>query len=137
MNRFLKILWIAISFQISYAQNNLIPKPVNFNATKGYFETNKGVAFDIRTKNREVINYAKHFERSVFGEDYFQWERNMEMRRAMSADDKNDLPIAHSESGSSRHYPKGSFVIDMLREAAGGDEAYKKVINEYTPFRYI
>ena len=62
MNRFLKILWIAISFQISYAQNNLIPKPVNFNATKGYFETDKGVAFDIRTKNREVINYAKHFE---------------------------------------------------------------------------
>tara|TARA_B110000483_G_scaffold8548_1_gene10172 strand:+ start:34519 stop:36921 length:2403 start_codon:yes stop_codon:yes gene_type:complete len=78
-----------------------------------------------------ATHYAKHFERSVFGEDYFQWERNMEMRRAMSADDKNDLPIAHSESGSSRHYPKGSFVIDMLREAAGGDEAYKKVINAY------
>lgn len=87
-----------------------------------------------------ATHYAKHFERGVFGEDYFQWERNMEMRRAMSADDKNDLPIAHSESGSSRHYPKGSFVIDMLREAAGGDDAYKKVINAYLKkyaFRHV
>lgn len=78
-----------------------------------------------------ATHYAKHFERTVFGEDAFQWERYMEMRRAMNADDRDNLPIAHSESGSSRHYPKGSFVIDMLREAAGGDEAYRKVMTTY------
>lgn len=78
-----------------------------------------------------ATHYAKHFERSVFGEEYFQWERYMEMRRAMKADDSNDLPIAHSQSGSSRHYPKGSFIIDMLRDAAGGDDAYRKVITSY------
>ena len=78
-----------------------------------------------------ATHYAKHFERTVYGEESFQWERYMEMTRAMSADDKNSLPIAHSKSGSSRHYPKGSFVIDMLRDAAGGDEAYQKVITNY------
>jgi aminopeptidase N len=78
-----------------------------------------------------ATHYAKHFEREVYGEDAFQWERYKEMQRAMYADDKDNLPIAHSESGSSRHYPKGSFVIDMLREAAGGDEAYRKVMTSY------
>ena len=62
MKRFLKILWIAITIQISYAQNNIIPRPVNFNVTKGHFEINNGVAFDIRTKDKEVINYTHHFE---------------------------------------------------------------------------
>lgn len=60
--RFLKILWIAITFQISDAQNNIIPRPVHFNLTKGQFEMNNGVAFDIRTKDKEVINYTQHFE---------------------------------------------------------------------------
>ncbi|MFH6768994.1 family 20 glycosylhydrolase [Gaetbulibacter aquiaggeris] len=62
MKNFLKILLIAITFQISYAQNNIIPKPVNFNLTKDHFEINRGVVFDIRTKDKEVINYTNHFE---------------------------------------------------------------------------
>ncbi|HEY5688575.1 MAG TPA: family 20 glycosylhydrolase [Yeosuana sp.] len=62
MNTFLKILLLAITFQISYAQNNIIPKPVNFNLTKDHFEINSGVVFDIRTKDKEVIHYANRFE---------------------------------------------------------------------------
>lgn len=62
MNTFLKILLLAITFQISYAQNNIIPKPVNFNLTKDHFEINGGVVFDIRTKDKEVIHYANRFE---------------------------------------------------------------------------
>lgn len=78
-----------------------------------------------------ATQYAKHFKQTVIGEDDYQWDRFQEMRRAMSADDKNDLPVAHSKAGSSRHYPKGSIVIDMLRIAAGGEEQYQKVITNY------
>ena len=78
-----------------------------------------------------ATHYAKHFQYSVEGEDAFNWERFQEMQRALSADDKNDIPIASSQAGSSKHYPKGSMIIDMLRQAAGGDEQYEKVITNY------
>lgn len=78
-----------------------------------------------------ATHYAKHFLYKVEGEDAFNWDRYQEMLRALSADNKNDIPIASSEAGSSRHYPKGSMVIDMLRQAAGGDEQYEKVITNY------
>ncbi len=78
-----------------------------------------------------ATHYAKHFTRTVSSEDDFQWARLIEMRRAFAADAKDDLPIAHSKAGSARHYPKGSIVIDMLRDAAGGDEQYQKVISNY------
>jgi aminopeptidase N len=78
-----------------------------------------------------ATHYAKHFRRVVEGEDEFNWERYQEMQRAISADNKNDIPVASSQAGSSRHYPKGSMVIDMLRLAAGGDEQYEKVVSNY------
>lgn len=78
-----------------------------------------------------ATHYAKHFRKEVEGEDAFHWERYQEMQRALSADNKNDIPIASSQAGSSRHYPKGSVVIDMLRDAAGGDAQYKRVITNY------
>lgn len=74
--------------------------------------------------------YAKYFKRAVLGEDLYQLERYREMQSALNADDKNQLPIANSKAGSSKHYPKGSIVIDMLRTVVG-DEEYKKVINSY------
>jgi hypothetical protein len=42
----------------------------------------------------------------------------------------NSLPVAHTASGSSRHYPKGSFVLDMLRNELGNDH-YRKSIAFY------
>lgn len=78
-----------------------------------------------------ATHYAKHFKRTVSSENDYQWARYMEMQSAFNADSKNDIPIASSKAGSARHYPKGSMVIDMLRDVAGGDEQYKKVINSY------
>ena len=79
-----------------------------------------------------ATQYAKHFKKSLDANtDDYEWERVIEMRRAMNADDKNEIPIAHSKAGSARHYPKGSIVIDMLRNAAGGEEQYQKVITKY------
>ena len=74
--------------------------------------------------------YAKIFERSIYGEDYYQWERKKELDRTMEAAKNNDLPIMHSHAGSDRWYPKGSLVLDMLRNILG-DDNFKAVIKYY------
>ncbi|MGB1315348.1 MAG: M1 family metallopeptidase [Chitinophagales bacterium] len=77
-----------------------------------------------------ATNYAKHFIKEVEGEEEYQWKKRLEQRAALRASKRNDLPVAHSESGSSRHYPKGSFVIDMLRYVVGEAE-YKKTVSAF------
>ena len=77
-----------------------------------------------------ATHYAKHFKKFVFGDDEFQWMRRDEMRQAWEADKTNHLPIANSSAGSSRHYPQGSIVLDMLRYVVG-NEQYRKVITYY------
>lgn len=77
-----------------------------------------------------ATHYAKHFRRSVQGEDEYQWERRKEMESAWRASKKDDLPVAHSQAGSARHYPKGSIVIDMMRYVVGDDQ-FRKVISNF------
>ena len=77
-----------------------------------------------------ATQYAKQFKHFIFGEDEYQWMRRDEMKSAIAANVANQLPIAHSEAGSPRHYPQGSIVLDMLRYVAG-NEQYRKVITEY------
>ncbi len=77
-----------------------------------------------------ATHYSKKFMQYKFGEDYYQWKRRDEMISAFSADANDDLPVAHSKAGSSRHYPKGSLVLDMLRYVVGDDQ-YRKVITAY------
>lgn len=74
--------------------------------------------------------YSKIFMRSIEGEDAYAWNRRTEMNSAINADNQNEFPVAHSQAGSSRHYQKGSYVLDMLRYVAG-DEQFRKVIKEY------
>jgi HD superfamily phosphohydrolase len=38
--------------------------------------------------------------------------------------------VAHAKGGSARHYPKGSFTVDMLRYVVG-DSVYRKCITNY------
>jgi aminopeptidase N len=66
--------------------------------------------------------YAKLFERSIFGEDYYQWERVKELTRTMNAAKLDSKPIANSGAGSDRWYPKGSLVLDMMRYVMGDSE---------------
>lgn len=75
--------------------------------------------------------YAKLFEREVFGEDYYQWVRNAELDETLEASKKDPFPIGHSRGGRARWYPKGSLVLDMLRDVLG-DEDFKDAISHYS-----
>lgn len=74
--------------------------------------------------------YAKKFEQSMYGEDYYQIERFNELEKVYSAAKKNDYPIGSSKGGSDRWYPKGSLVLDMMRDVMG-DEPFKAAIQKY------
>ncbi len=75
--------------------------------------------------------YDYLFERSVFGEDHFNWQRREAQNAALAEGEKNNLPVAHSQSGNARHYPKGAFVLNMLKNVVGGREVYNRAIKHY------
>ncbi len=77
-----------------------------------------------------ATHYSKQFLRTVNGEDDYKWACRGEQNASLRAAKKNDLPVAHTSSGSARHYPKGSFVLDMLRYVVG-EEEYKKTVTDY------
>ena len=74
--------------------------------------------------------YAKLFEKSLYGEDYYQNIRNDEMRLAFEAAMKNDYPVGGSQGGNQRIYQKGSLVLDMLRDVMGAYD-YRDAIKYY------
>ncbi len=74
--------------------------------------------------------YAKIFEKSVFGEDYYQNVRRDEWLETMEAEAKDKYPTGHSQGGRARWYPKGSLILDMLRNVMG-DENFKTSIKYY------
>ncbi len=74
--------------------------------------------------------YAKMFEKSVFGEDYYQNIRRDERIETMEAEAKDKYPTGHSQGGRARWYPKGSLIMDMLRNVMG-DENFKASIKYY------
>ncbi len=71
------------------------------------------------------------FEREVFGQDHFDWGRRGAQNGSLDESTKNKLPVAHSEAGSVRHYPKGAFVLNMLKYVLGGREVYNNCIKYY------
>jgi aminopeptidase N len=79
-----------------------------------------------RRYNGPVMPDAKKY----FGEDAYQWNRRGEQNSALSAGEKDRLPIVHPSSGSARIYPKGSTVIDMMMYVYGEDEV-RRVIKHY------
>jgi aminopeptidase N len=74
--------------------------------------------------------YAKMFEKSVFGEDYYQNVRRDEWIETMEAEAKDKFATGHSQGGRARWYPKGSLILDMLRNVMG-DENFKASIKYY------
>jgi aminopeptidase N len=74
--------------------------------------------------------YPTIFTRKYYGEDAYQWSRRGEQNAAISASEKDRLPIVHTQAGSSRVYPKGAAVIDMMNYVFG-EEEFKRVINHY------
>lgn len=74
--------------------------------------------------------YPHLFSRSTHGEDAFEWSRRGMQRSALSAGEKDRLPIVHPSSGTARVYPKGAVVIDMMRYAFG-ESAVRRAIKHY------
>jgi aminopeptidase N len=74
--------------------------------------------------------YAKMFEKHVFGDDYYDWVRDQELIEAMEASKKDGYAVGHSRGGRARWYPKGSLVLDMLRDVMG-DADFKAAIKKY------
>ncbi len=71
------------------------------------------------------------FEREYFGENNFDWTRRGAQINSLEESKKNYYPIAHSEAGTVRHYPKGAFVLNMIKYVVGGRETYNKCIKHY------
>ncbi len=74
--------------------------------------------------------YAKIFERSIFGQDYFQNVANDELVLALNASKTNNYPVGGSMGGNARIYQKGSLVLNMLRNVMG-DQEFKDAIRLY------
>ncbi len=75
--------------------------------------------------------YAKMFEKYIFGDDYYENVRRLELEETLEASKKDGFAVGHSRGGRARWYPKGSLVLDMLRDVLG-DEGFKASIKRYT-----
>lgn len=74
--------------------------------------------------------YNGMFEEQVFGADYYAWARRGAVNAALEASKTDKYPIAYSNAGSTRHYPKGAHVLYMIKYVIGR-EAYNKGIKYY------
>ncbi|MCX6245192.1 MAG: M1 family metallopeptidase [Bacteroidetes bacterium] len=74
--------------------------------------------------------YAKIFERSVFGEDYYENVMNDERNLALNAAKQNNYPVGGSMGGNPRIYQKGSLVLAMLRKVMG-DREFQDAVRLY------
>lgn len=74
--------------------------------------------------------YAKLFFGVYAGQDELKWSQISEVKRALNAAKKDNYPVRHSKSGSSRIYQKGSSILQMLSYVMG-EEHYDKAINLY------
>ncbi|MCS6981708.1 MAG: M1 family metallopeptidase [Flavobacteriales bacterium] len=70
------------------------------------------------------------YERVHFGQDHYDWNRRQAQISSLREGQKNSLPIAHSQAGTTRHYPKGAFVLHMLRHLTG-PENFRRAIVRY------
>ena len=75
--------------------------------------------------------YSQLFDKEVFGEDRFEWERRGAGNAALEDSKHNLFGVASSEGGGNRIYGKGAFVLDMLKYVVGGREPYNKAILYY------
>jgi len=77
-----------------------------------------------------ATHYNWLFERIAFGDDHFHMARRNANQAALNASKKDMFPVGHSKGGSTRHYPKGAFVIEMLKHVTGR-EAYNRAVKNY------
>lgn len=74
--------------------------------------------------------YPGLFMGYAMGKDEMDWYFRGQQAGALAAGKQNSLPVRHSGSGSSRHYPKGASVLRMLQHILG-DENFRRSITLY------
>lgn len=74
--------------------------------------------------------YPGLVEGQLFSEDHQAWYFRNNMKSALEAGRENSLPVRHSQSGSSRHYPKGASILYMLQHQVGR-ENFRRAIQFY------
>ncbi len=74
--------------------------------------------------------YPGLMEGKIFSKDHESWYFHEQRNGAFNAGKANSLPVRHSLSGSSRHYPKGASVLYMLQHQLGR-ENFRRGIQHY------
>lgn len=77
-----------------------------------------------------ATHYPKLMLKTLEGVAAYQFALKSEIDRALDAGKKDSYPVRHSKGGSSRHYPKGSVVISMLKDVVG-EEEFNRALNHY------
>lgn len=79
-------------------------------------------------------SFATHYDLTyqgiAHGTDHYNWVRRKANDDALKASKKDFKPIAHSKAGVVRHYPKGAFVLQMLKYVVGREE-FNRAIKHY------
>ena len=78
--------------------------------------------------------YPGLVEGHLFSNDHQAWYFRNNMNSAIAAGRENSLPVRHSQSGSSRHYPKGASILYMLQHQIGRDNFRRGIqyyLNQY------
>lgn len=69
-----------------------------------------------------ATHYDMMYQKEAFGKDYFDWVRRNYNNQSLNASKSDLKPLAHSSAGTVRHYPKGAFVLEMLKYVVGRDQ---------------
>lgn len=79
-------------------------------------------------------SFATHFDlmyqQVAFGDDEYNWVRRRYNNTALEASKSNFKGLANSTAGSARFYPKGAFVLQMLKYVVG-KESFNKAVKYY------
>ncbi|RME16885.1 MAG: M1 family peptidase, partial [Bacteroidetes bacterium] len=79
-------------------------------------------------------SFATHYnwlvEKAYFGDEHYDWNRKSVIDNILKESEKNLYPIVHSDAGSTRIYPKGAFVLHMLKYVIGKNQ-YDAAIKRY------
>mgnify|MGYP003672109607 FL=1 len=71
-------------------------------------------------------SFATHYDlmaqEEYFGKEHFDWVRRNYNNQALKASETDFKPLAHSQAGTVRHYPKGAFVLQMLKYVVGREQ---------------
>ena len=69
-----------------------------------------------------ATHYDLLYQTEAFGDDHYNWVRRDYNDQAVEQSTKDLRPIAHSEAGTVRHYPKGAHVLQMLKYVVGREQ---------------